>query len=97
MTLETFPQVLRDFLRRTAAGYDVVEYDHAYLPYPRSDFPPGPLFVARCMLLHHHFLTTPLPPAPGLQSWLRHALHSPAEATVAHESGGPNRRDSAAS
>ena len=76
VTQETFPQVLRDFLRRTAAGYDVVEYDHAYLPYSRADFPPGPLFVARCMLLHHHFLTTPLPPAPGLQSWLRHALNA---------------------
>ena len=36
VTLETFPQVLRDFLRRTAAGYDVVEYDHAYLPYSQS-------------------------------------------------------------
>lgn len=74
VTPETFPSVLRDFLRRTAAGYDVVEYDHAYLPFPRSDFPPGPLFVARCMLLHHHFLTTPVPPVPRLRSWLGHAL-----------------------
>ena len=76
VTLETFPQVLRDFLRRAAAGYDVVEYDHAFLPYPRSEFPRGPLLVARCMLLHHHFLTTPLPPAPGIQSWLRHSLNA---------------------
>ena len=28
------------------------------------------------MLLPHHFLTTPLPPAPGLQSWLGHALNA---------------------
>ena len=83
VTHEIFPRVLRDFLLRTAADYDVVEYEHYYLPYPRSDFAPGPLFVARCMLLHHHFLTTPLPPAPGLQSWLRHALNGAAEATVA--------------
>jgi glycosyltransferase involved in cell wall biosynthesis len=76
VTPETFPRVLRDFLLRTAADYDVVQYDHAYLPYPRSDFAPGPLFVARCMLLHHHFLTTPLPPAPGIQSWLRHSLNA---------------------
>ena len=76
VTPETFPRVLRDFLLRTAADYDVVEYDHAYLPYPRSDFAPGPLFVARCMLLHHHFVTTPLPPAPGIQSWLRHSLNA---------------------
>ena len=71
VTLETFPPILRDFLRRSAADYDVVEYDHAYLPYPQSDFPRGPLLVARCMLLHHHFLTTPVPPVPGLRSWLR--------------------------
>ncbi len=76
VTPETFPRVLRDFLLRTAADYDVVEYDQAYLPYPRSDFAPGPLFVARCMLLHHHFLTTPLPPAPGIQSWMRHSLNA---------------------
>jgi len=76
VTVETFPPLLRDFLRRTAVDYDVVEYDHIYLPYPRSEFPSGPLFVARCMLLYHHFLTTPLPPAPGLQSWLRHTLNA---------------------
>ena len=73
---ETFPTALRDYLRRNAAGYDVIEYDHAYLPFPRSEFPSGPLFVARCMLLPHHFLTTPLPPAPGIQSWLRHSLNA---------------------
>ena len=74
VTPETFPKVLRDFLRRTAAGYNVVEYDHVYLPYPRTDFPSGPLFVARCMLLHHHFLIKQIPPAPGLLRWVRHTL-----------------------
>ena len=74
VTLHSFPAILRDYLRRESASYDVVEYDHAYLPFPRSDFPPGPLFVARCMLLHHHFLTTPVPPPPGLRSRLRHTL-----------------------
>ena len=28
------------------------------------------------MLLHHHFLTIPLPPAPGLWSGLRHTLNA---------------------
>jgi glycosyltransferase involved in cell wall biosynthesis len=74
VTWEAFPPVLRDYLRRTSADYDVVEYDHLYLPFPRSDFPPGPLLVARCMLLHHHLLTTPIPAAPGLRSRLRHIL-----------------------
>jgi glycosyltransferase involved in cell wall biosynthesis len=71
---ETFPPVLRNFVRHNAAGYDVGEYDHAYLPYSRSDFPPEPLFVARCMLLHHHFLNEPLPPPPGPRSSLQHAF-----------------------
>jgi glycosyltransferase involved in cell wall biosynthesis len=76
VTPESFPPLLRDFLRRTAESYHVVDYDHVYLPFPRSDFPPGPLFVARCMLLHHHLLTTPLPAAPGLWSRLRYALNA---------------------
>jgi len=74
VTPETFPPLLRDFLRRNAAGYDVVEYDHAYLPFPRSNFPPGPLFVARCMLLAHHFMTIRLPPIPGIGPGLKHVL-----------------------
>ena len=73
---ETFPTALRDYLRRNAAGYDVIEYDHAYLPFPRSEFPSGPLFVARCMLLHHHFMTIPLPAIPGLWPGLRHILNA---------------------
>ena len=72
-----FPAALRDFLRRESAGFDVVEYDHAFLPFPRSDFPTGPLFVARCMLLHHHFLTTTIPPIPGVWPGVRHALNAP--------------------
>jgi glycosyltransferase involved in cell wall biosynthesis len=75
-TLDTFPPILRNFLRRNAACYDVIEYDHAYLPFPRSEFPSGPLFVARCMLLHHHFLSVPLPPRPGLWPGLRHILNA---------------------
>ena len=87
MTLETFPPVLRDFLRRSAADYDVVEYDHTYLPYPRSDFPRGPLFVARCVLLHHHFLTTPFPHVRATVL-VRSAPHGPAVASVAGTESG---------
>ena len=38
---------LRGYLLEHAANYDVVDYDHEYLPYPRSEFSPQPLFVAR--------------------------------------------------
>ncbi len=58
---------LRAYLRTRAAGFDVVEYEHTDLPFPRSDFPPGPLFVARVILLAHHGLTAAVPPRPGLR------------------------------
>lgn len=45
---------LRAYLRRHASAYDVVDYNHEHLPYPRTDFAPGPLFVARSVLLAQH-------------------------------------------
>jgi glycosyltransferase involved in cell wall biosynthesis len=51
---EIYAVALREHLRKHASEYDVVDYDHAYLPYPRSDFPPRTLFVARSVLLAHH-------------------------------------------
>lgn len=66
---------LREYLRRHANGYDVVEYEHNRLPYPRSDFAPGPLFVARSVLLTHHVAAAPIPPVPTLRGhvgwWLK--------------------------
>ncbi len=58
---------LRDYLRAHAGSYDVAEFDHTYLPFPRADFPPAVLLVARVMLLQRHFLTTRLP-AAGLRT-----------------------------
>jgi glycosyltransferase involved in cell wall biosynthesis len=58
---------LRGYLRRHAAGHDVVEYEHNRLPYPRSDFSPGPLFVARSVLLTHSVTASPIPPVPTLR------------------------------
>lgn len=69
---ETGP--LRDYLRTHAAEYDTVEYEHHALPYPRSDFPPGTLFVARSVLLTHHQLTTPIPTRPRLRAVVGHWL-----------------------
>lgn len=47
----------RDYLLRRAGEFDVVDYDLQYLPYPRSDFPAGPRFVARSVLLVHYLLS----------------------------------------
>jgi glycosyltransferase involved in cell wall biosynthesis len=52
---------LRTYLIRHAAEYDIVEYDHSYLPYPRTEFPENTLFVARSQLLGHHFEIIQIP------------------------------------
>lgn len=56
-----YAQRLRDYLRRHAAEYDVVDYSHVHLPFSRAEFSPGTLFVARSVLLVHHLETIPLP------------------------------------
>ena len=48
---------MRDYLRRRAAEFDVVDYDLQYLPFPREEFPARPLFVARSVLLVHYVQT----------------------------------------
>jgi len=64
----TQPPRLRDYLRRHASGFDVVEYEHNRLPFPRSDFPSGPLMVARSVLLTHIVASIHIPPRPVLRS-----------------------------
>jgi hypothetical protein len=65
---------LRDYLRDQAFRYDVVEFDVSHLPYPREEFSRRTLLVARCMILFHHFRTTPIPPLPRLRSRVGHLL-----------------------
>jgi glycosyltransferase involved in cell wall biosynthesis len=48
-----YAAALRAYLREHAGRYDVIDYDHVYLPYPRSDFAGETLFVARSVLLQH--------------------------------------------
>jgi glycosyltransferase involved in cell wall biosynthesis len=62
------PGLLRDYLKRRAREFDVVEYEHHQLPYPRADFPPEVLFVARSVLLAHTQAATPLPAVPKLRA-----------------------------
>ncbi|MGI4790763.1 MAG: glycosyltransferase family 4 protein [Janthinobacterium lividum] len=55
------PSDLRSYLTSHAADYDVVDYDHACLPYPRGGFSRKSLFVARSVLLAHHLETIAIP------------------------------------
>jgi glycosyltransferase involved in cell wall biosynthesis len=68
------PDTLHSYLRGHAGAFDVVDYDHNHLPYPRTSFPQRCLFVARSVLLAHHFARIPVPPPPGLKSGLRSLL-----------------------
>ena len=52
--MQTFWESFRQFLREHAADYDVVDYDHLHLPYPREEFCPSTLLVARSVLLLEH-------------------------------------------
>jgi glycosyltransferase involved in cell wall biosynthesis len=45
---------LRRFLHRVSGDYDVIEYDHSHLPFPREEFSPSTLMVARSVLLGLH-------------------------------------------
>ena len=59
---------LRRYLRDHAGEFDVVDYDHEFLPYPRAEFSRKALFVARSVLLAHHLETIPIPLDPRLKA-----------------------------
>lgn len=48
---------LKDYLIENANQYDVVDYDHEFLPFNRNIFSKKPLFVARTVLLVQHILS----------------------------------------
>lgn len=73
---EDYRRRLRDYLLAHAAEYDVVDYDHEYLPYPRADFPASPLMVARSVLLVQFMETIRLPQAKGLRALAARLLKS---------------------
>jgi glycosyltransferase involved in cell wall biosynthesis len=70
---------LKRYLVKHAAEYDVVEYDHSYLPFPRTEFASNTLFVARSQLLGHHFATIAIPAERRWQSRIRVFLGRRAE------------------
>jgi glycosyltransferase involved in cell wall biosynthesis len=65
---------LREHLRKVAGEFDVVEYDHSHLPYSRNEFPKETLFVARSVLLAHHFDNIAIPGEKGIRSKIYHLL-----------------------
>lgn len=61
-----FMERLRERLRKltTSDAFDVVDYDHQYLPFPRREFGGDVLMVARSVLLVHYLRDLPPPPSP---------------------------------
>jgi glycosyltransferase involved in cell wall biosynthesis len=58
----SYSEALHVFLKERAGQYDVIEYDHGLLPYPRKDFASRTLCVARVSLLAQHFERVKFPP-----------------------------------
>jgi glycosyltransferase involved in cell wall biosynthesis len=65
---------LHQYLIKHAAQYDVIDYDHVYLPYSRQEFSPKPLFVARSVLLAHHLDKIALPQTKTLRAKARQII-----------------------
>src|SRR5438067_2047171 len=59
---------LREYLIARGGEYDVIDYDHEYLAFDRTDFPPRPLMVARSVLLVQHLSRIQLPQPRGLRA-----------------------------
>lgn len=69
---------LRQYLLDHAADYDVVDYEHPHLPFPRSDFASRPLFVARSVMLLHHLEQYPVPIGRGVKAKIGQILRGQA-------------------
>jgi glycosyltransferase involved in cell wall biosynthesis len=60
-------EFLRELIRSRGREYDVVDFDHEYLPYPRSDFPEKTLLVARSVLLCQQVAARAFPKPPSVR------------------------------
>ena len=73
-SFNTLSNALQRYLLANASKYDVVDYDHIYLPFQRDSFDPRPLFVARSILLHREPGENPIPRSKSLKSSVRSLL-----------------------
>jgi glycosyltransferase involved in cell wall biosynthesis len=71
----TAAQALKIYLQEKAGSYDVVDYDHASLPFARNNFPKSTLMVARSVLLIHHLTEIKFPEPRSLYFRLRAFIH----------------------
>jgi glycosyltransferase involved in cell wall biosynthesis len=77
--IRSFSPNLKAYLKDRAGDYDVVDCDHCYLPYARSEFSPKTLMVARSVLLAHHLETILIPKSKGIKAALGRMLKGAAQ------------------
>jgi glycosyltransferase involved in cell wall biosynthesis len=68
-----FSVSLRNYLIKYSPEYDVVEYEHVFLPYPRNKFYSRTLFVCRVTLLCYHITNLSM---PLMRNYYKSRLHS---------------------
>ncbi len=56
-----YSEALHAYLRSAASEYDVVDYPYDNLPFARDELPKSTLFVARSVILAHHFAAVRIP------------------------------------
>lgn len=74
VSVDIYSRKLSEHLRKCADQYDVVDYDHHCLPYPRTLFADRTLFAARSVLLAHHFEVISIPKGGGWKPKVRTLL-----------------------
>ena len=65
---------LKSYIEAHADAFDVIEYEHKHLPYPKNALPSNVLLVARSVLLIHHAQRIQLPVWKGILPLLRNAV-----------------------
>jgi len=78
----TSAETLKMYLEEKAGAYDVVDYDHASLPFDRKNFPKNTLMVARSVLLIHHMVEIKFPEPRSLYYRLRAFIHRRRDAKI---------------
>lgn len=72
---EYYAQCLKTYIHENAAAYDVIEYEHQFLPFSREELPADVLLVARSVLLVHNAHHTSLPTLQGIPLLLRNLFN----------------------
>src|SRR5947209_7568748 len=75
-----YHRYLYEHLLKVAGRFDVIDYDHHHLPYPRNEFPAETLFVARSVLLGHHFQRIAIPRDKSIKATVHYLLKGRGEA-----------------